>query len=53
MYGESLTLAYEATNDSSCQPYWVYVPSNYDPQRPWPLIVYLHGWVPETSKLIP
>lgn len=53
VYGESLTLAYEATNDGSCQPYWVYVPSNYDPQRPWPLIVYLHGWVPETSKLIP
>ncbi|MBD3173587.1 MAG: prolyl oligopeptidase family serine peptidase [Armatimonadia bacterium] len=51
--GESLTFAYEAENDGSCQPFWVYVPSGYDPGESWPLIVYLHGWVPETSKLVP
>lgn len=24
-------------------PYWIYVPSAYDSQRPWPLVVTLHG----------
>lgn len=51
--GRNLTLAYEANNDRSVQPYYLYVPRGYDPNREWPLVVYLHGWVPETSKLMP
>ncbi len=51
--GRNLTFAYEAENDRSVQPYFLYVPTGYRPDRPAPLLVYLHGWVPETDKLSP
>lgn len=51
--GANLTLAYEADNDRSVQPYFLYVPTGYDPATPAPLLVYLHGWLPDTTKLMP
>ena len=35
--------AYRADWDGTLQPYALYVPRNFDPARPWPLIVALHG----------
>ncbi|HVT08137.1 MAG TPA: prolyl oligopeptidase family serine peptidase [Polyangia bacterium] len=35
--------AYHAEWDDTLQPYALYVPRNYDPAKPWPLIVALHG----------
>jgi acetyl esterase/lipase len=35
--------AYRAEWDGTLQPYALYVPPGYDPSRPWPLIVALHG----------
>ena len=46
-------LAYFARNDHSAQPYFVYRPPNLNPQKPCPLIIFLHGWVPETSRINP
>ena len=34
----------DAVNDGSPQPFLVEVPPNYDPGRPWPLLLYLHGY---------
>jgi len=51
--GRNLTFAYEAANDKSVQPYFLYVPNGYEPGVDTPLVVYLHGWIPETSKLLP
>ena len=31
----------------------VWVPADYDPARRWPLIVFLHGYVPDTSLIKP
>ena len=45
--------AYFARNDGSAQPYWVAVPDDYSPQKKYPLVVFLHGYSPETSKLAP
>lgn len=28
------------------QPYYLYVPANYTPNRPWPFVLALHGYVP-------
>jgi acetyl esterase/lipase len=36
--------------DGSPQPYWVALPSNYTPNKKWPLIVYLHGYSTDISK---
>ncbi len=36
--------AFDADNDGSPQPFLVDVPPDYDPERAWPLIVYLHGY---------
>jgi len=38
-----LVKAYRADWDGTLQPYALYVPRGYDPARPWPLIVALHG----------
>ncbi len=38
--------AYENETDGTVQPYHVYVPQSYDPARPTPLVVFLHGYVP-------
>ncbi len=45
--------AYLARNDGSPQPYWVAVPDDYSPQKKYPLVVFLHGYSPDTSKLAP
>lgn len=41
--GQDLALRYRSTIDETDQPYRLYVPSNYDASRAWPLIVALHG----------
>jgi len=46
-------LAYIAANDGSVQPYYVHIPRDYNPDRPWPLIVFLHGYVPSITVLEP
>ena len=45
--------AYIARNDGSPQPYWVALPDDYSPQKKYPLVVFLHGYSPDTSKLAP
>jgi predicted esterase len=35
--------AYRSNVDNSLQPYRIYVPTNYDASKSWPLIVALHG----------
>jgi poly(3-hydroxybutyrate) depolymerase len=44
-----LERAYESQTDGSPQPYFVGVPEDYTPERAWPLVVFLHGYVPDTS----
>ena len=39
----ALVKAYRAAWDYTLQPYALYVPRSYDPRRPWPLVVALHG----------
>jgi len=51
--GKLSELAYIAKCDGTVQPYYVHLPTNYDPQRPWPLIVFLHGYVPSITVLAP
>jgi len=48
-----LELAYEAHSDGSFQPYYVHVPAQYDPAKPTPLVIFLHGYVPDTTILRP
>lgn len=45
--------AYIARADSSAQPYWVFVPRDYTPRKKWPLVVFLHGYGPDISKINP
>jgi acetyl esterase/lipase len=45
--------AYVAPNDGSVQPFWVYVPKNYSPKKQYPLVVFLHGYSPDISKVSP
>ncbi len=51
--GQLSELAYEAHNDGSVQPYYLYLPSDYDGDTSWPLIVFLHGYVPSITVLDP
>jgi len=46
-------LAYITDNDGTVQPYYVHIPEAYDAARPWPLIVFLHGYVPSISMVDP
>ncbi|HEX8551555.1 MAG TPA: alpha/beta hydrolase-fold protein [Abditibacteriaceae bacterium] len=39
--------------DGSPQPYWIYLPPNYSPQKKWPLVVLLHGYNPQITKADP
>lgn len=41
--GKDLRLTYVSNVDDSAQPYWLYVPSTYDGQRAFPLVIALHG----------
>jgi predicted peptidase len=45
--------AYTAANDGSAQPYWVFLPKNYSAKKKYPLIVFLHGYLPQITKLRP
>ncbi len=45
--------AYFAESDGSAQPFWVALPSDYSPDKKWPLAVFLHGYSPAISKLSP
>ncbi len=47
------TRAYLCRTDDSPQPYHVRLPTGYDPTQRYPLVVFLHGYVPETSKVDP
>ncbi len=51
--GELTELAYITRNDETVQPFYVHIPDNYDPARPWPLIVFLHGYVPSITMVDP
>jgi len=51
--GKLSELAYFAQCDGTVQPYYVHLPTSYDANRPWPLIVFLHGYVPSITVLAP
>lgn len=51
--GQLSGLAYITSNDHTVQPYYLYLPKNYDPTRRWPLLVFLHGYVPTISVIDP
>lgn len=51
--GSLTELAYFAAPDGTAQPYFLYLPPDWQPDHPWPLIVFLHGYVPQTSILDP
>ncbi|MBI2299976.1 MAG: prolyl oligopeptidase family serine peptidase [Armatimonadetes bacterium] len=48
-----LERAYLCRTDGSPQPYFVRLPDDYDPAKRWPLVLFLHGYVPDTSKVDP
>jgi predicted esterase len=43
--------AYRSRLDDTLQPYCVVVPDNYDPNRRYPLIVYLHGSASDETNI--
>ena len=45
--------AYFARDDGSPQPYYVALPANYTPTKKYPLVVFLHGYSPDVSKINP
>ena len=45
--------AYFARNDGSPQPYYVALPPDYTPTKKYPLIVFLHGYSNDISKINP
>lgn len=45
--------AYISSADNSVQPYWVYVPKGYTPTKKYPMVVFLHGYSPQISKIAP
>ena len=45
--------AYVASSDGSVQPYWIFVPRDYSPQKRYGLAVFLHGYGPDISKVNP
>ncbi|MBN2449333.1 MAG: prolyl oligopeptidase family serine peptidase [Lentisphaeria bacterium] len=51
--GKLTEAAYLSCNDRTAQPYYVYLPRAYDPAKKWPMLVFLHGYVPSISVLDP
>ncbi|MDT8391539.1 MAG: hypothetical protein RRC34_13635 [Lentisphaeria bacterium] len=45
--------AYFARNDRSPQPWFFFKPGKHDGKTPLPLVVFLHGYVPSTSRVAP
>ena len=45
--------AYFARNDGSPQPYYVVLPTGYTPTKKYPLVVFLHGYSTDISKINP
>ena len=45
--------AYFARNDGSPQPYYVALPNGYTPAKKYPLVVFLHGYSTDVSKINP
>jgi len=43
--------AYISELDGSAEPYLLYVPTNYDRKRKWPLVVFLHGYTADLNRL--
>ena len=41
--------AYLSAIDGNAEPYFLYVPTNYDEKREWPLLVFLHGYSPDLN----
>lgn len=54
-HGQLTEYAYFARNDGSPQPYFLYDPSRYsdDGRELHPLVIFLHGYVPDTSRINP
>lgn len=52
-YGRLVEQAYFARNDGSPQPYYLFRPTAGKPGKRLPLVVFLHGYVPETSRTRP
>lgn len=48
-----LERGYVTQNDDTAQPYYLYVPDDYDSGKQWPLIVFLHGYVTYTELTYP
>lgn len=48
-----LERAYECRTDGSPQPYFVRLPADYNADRAWPLVIFLHGYVGDTSIVKP
>jgi predicted esterase len=46
-------MAYITDNDGTVQPYYLHIPRSYTAERQWPLIVFLHGYVPGISVVDP
>ena len=45
--------AYFAANDDSPQPFWIFLPANYSPDKKWPLALFLHGYSTSVSFINP
>ena len=45
-------LAYRDPVDNSPQFAQAYLPPDYDPSRPWPLVIYLHGYNPDNPEYV-
>ncbi|MCC7495260.1 MAG: prolyl oligopeptidase family serine peptidase [Fimbriimonadaceae bacterium] len=45
--------AYFCRTDGSPQPYYLRLPADYDQAKPLPVVIFLHGYVAETSKINP
>lgn len=52
-YGSLVEHAYFARNDQSPQPYFVYRPPDLPVDKPVPLVIFLHGYVPGTARTDP